>query len=393
MSEPWMNDCYQQKISVPFEYPVHFVEGVFEPENELLLDVLKPQDRPARVLVCLDQGLADAQPGLQGRIVAWFAAHENTDLLTCLLQPGGEKGKAAKEPAEALIAALAEVHLDRQSYVLAIGGGAMLDMVGWAVSMVHRGLRIIRMPSTTLAQDDAGIGVKNGIDAFGQKNFLGTFAPPWAVINDFSLLHTLDEEQWLSGIAEAIKVALIRDADFFDWICVNTKALRARDAAAMQYLIKRCAWLHLEHIRTSGDPFEFGAARPLDFGHWAAHRIENLSGYNVGHGFAVAAGVALDALIALERRLLPGDSAARILVVLENAGLPCWFDEMAWVDADGELELWVGLEQFREHLGGKLCITLPQGLGKGLEVHELKRTEVRAAVNMLSYKAGRGGLK
>ena len=167
--------------------------------------------------------------------------------------------------------------IDRHSSVIAIGGGAMLDVVGFAAAITHRGVRLIRMPTTVLAQNDAGIGVKNGVNYLGKKNFLGSFAPPFAVINDFTLLYTLRPQQWRDGTAEAVKVALIRDRAFFEWIEANAARLVERDSTAFRFLIRRCAELHLEHITAGGDPFERGSARPLDFGHWSAHKMESLS--------------------------------------------------------------------------------------------------------------------
>ena len=132
-------------------------------------------------------------------------------------------------------------------------------MVGYAATVAHRGIKHIRIPTTVLSQNDSGIGVKNGINYKGKKNFLGTFAPPAAVFNDNQFLLTLSDRDYRSGISEAIKVALIKDHDFFLWLENNADALVKRDVEAMDYLIKRCAQLHLEHIG-GADPFETGSA-------------------------------------------------------------------------------------------------------------------------------------
>ncbi|MFW6133345.1 MAG: 3-dehydroquinate synthase, partial [Planctomycetota bacterium] len=284
--------------------------------------------------------------------------------------------------------------LDRQSFVVAVGGGALLDMVGFAASIVHRGLRLVRVPTTTLGQNDAGIGVKNGMDEHGQKNFVGTFAPPFAVVNDATFLTTLRDRDWIGGAAEAFKVAIIKDAAFFDFLCDRAGALRRRDLPAMEALVRRCALLHLEHIRDGGDPFEFGSARPLDFGHWSAHRLETLSRYRMGHGQAVAVGIALDTMYAARKRLLTEAQAERISAALSACGLPVWCDELGARDADGRLEVLAGLEQFREHLGGRLCVTLPDGIGRRIEVHELDADLLAECVDELRRRAaGRGGRK
>ena len=213
-----------------------------------------------------------------------------------MLLPGGEAAKNDTEAVSRVIAAIGAHGLCRHSTVLAVGGGALLDAVGYAAAVAHRGLRLVRAPTTVLAQNDAGIGVKNGINAFGKKNFIGTFQPPAAVINDSRFLATLSLRDWRAGTAEAVKVALVRDRAFFASIEEMAPALAARQALAMQSLVRQCAELHLAHITQGGDPFERGSARPLDFGHWAAHRLEAMSDYRLRHGEAVAVGIALDTL-------------------------------------------------------------------------------------------------
>jgi len=380
-------DVYYQQISVPFDYPVHFARDVFAPAGPLLADVFGRLDehRVHRVAVYVDAGLAKARPDLADRIKEYFHAHRKTLELVAgpTEMPGGEAAKNGFDPLRDMIWMAGNVHLDRQSYILAIGGGAMLDMVGFGASLVHRGLRLVRMPSTVLAQNDAGVGVKNSMDEHGQKNFLGTFAPPFAVVNDFDLLNSLAERDWLGGIAEAFKVAIIKDADFLDFLCDHASDLAARDIAAMETLIRRCAVLHLEHIRTSGDPFETGSARPLDFGHWVGHQLETMSDYWIGHGQGVAVGIAVDSYYAMSKGLISPADLERILTGMTRAGLPIYSEYLHRRDGQGELEILIGLERFREHLGGRMNITLPDGLGARLEVHRMDGDLIIEAVNAL----------
>jgi 3-dehydroquinate synthase len=279
--------------------------------------------------------------------------------------------------------------VDRHNYVLVVGGGALLDMVGLAAATAHRGVRLIRIPTTTLAQDDSGVGVKNGINAFGKKNFVGTFAPPFAVINDFSLLATLSLRDKRAGFVEAVKVACIRDAAFFDWIEQNAVALAAFEPEPTRRLIFRSAELHLNHIATGGDPFEMGSARPLDFGHWAAHKLEQLSEYRLRHGEAVAIGIALDVTYARLRGLLAPVAAARVLSLLERLGFELFASELLHTDEHGQLLVVAGLEEFREHLGGELTITLLSDIGQGVEVHEMDSRAVIRAIEILRSDFGR----
>lgn len=377
----------EQSFAVRFDYPVLFVREAFDPADGALADVFSRlrEGRLPRVAVCVDEGLASARPALAAAITAYFHAFSPRLELAAppLLFPGGHEAKTGPRHLRDLIWTLGNLHLDRQSFVLAIGGGSMLDAVGLGASLLHRGVRLVRMPSTVLAQCDSGVGVKNGVDEHGQKNFTGTFDPPFAVVNDLNLLESLPPEHWLGGVAEAYKVALIRDAAFFDFLCGHADALRRRDRAAMEETVYRCAQIHLRHIASGGDPFEKGSARPLDFGHWSAHRLEILSGYRLGHGQAVAVGIALDCCYAQQEGLLTEEALESVLAALEATGLPVYDPELSRRRPDGEWELLQGLEDFREHLGGRLTLTLPDGIGKGVEIHRVNQDSMIAGIERM----------
>src|SRR5690606_15224417 len=193
---------------------------------------------------------------------------------------------------------------------------------------------------------------------------------------------------WRGGISEAFKVAIIKDRAFFDLLVRSAPRLRARDLNAMEVLVKRCAVLHLDHIAMNGDPFEMGTARPLDFGHWLAHKLETLSSHRVTHGYAVAAGIALDSYYACRKGLIEKDDLELILAGLTGSGLPIWQPEMGLRDPSGELLVLRGLEEFREHLGGRLTITLPAPLGSKREVHAMDIDVVEEGIAFLREKAG-----
>ena len=384
-------DVYGQAFSVAFEYPVHFARDVFDPASGLLESVLcrLGEARRHRAVVYVDSGLLEGRPGFLEGINEYFHRRPATLELAGAPQvvPGGEAAKNGWGTVRDVMWTIGNLHLDRQSYVLAVGGGAVLDMVGFAASIVHRGLRLVRLPTTTLAQCDAGVGVKNGMDEHGMKNFIGTFAPPFAVINDFAFLPTLRQEHWLGGAAEAFKVALIKDADLFEFLCARAGDLRRRDAATMETVIRRTAALHLDHIRGGGDPFEYGSARPLDFGHWVAHRLETMSSYGLPHGLAVAVGIAVDSFYAMRHGLLRAEDLDRTLRAMTECGLPIWSEFLARRSADGVLEVLDGLAQFREHLGGSLTVTLPKGVGGRVEVHQMNPEIIEEAVEFLRAKA------
>lgn len=377
----------ERDIQVRWRHQVHFTEDVFSPGNPVLRDVLSAgrAGRPTSTLVIADETLAQARPELLPSVSAYFAAHAAVIRMVCppVSIVGGEAVKNAYFRVSEIHALIDRFHIDRHNYVIAIGGGALLDMVGLAASTAHRGVRHVRIPTTTLAQDDSGVGVKNGINAFGKKNFIGTFAPPFAVINDFNLLTTLSERDKRAGYVEAVKVACIRDRAFFEWIESHAAALARFEPEAMKPLIFRSAELHLNHIATGGDPFEMGSARPLDFGHWAAHKLEQLSEYRLRHGEAVAIGIALDVTYGRLCGMLAPEPAERILALLETLGFELFASELLHEDEQGQLLVANGLEEFREHLGGELTITLLRDLGVGVEVHEMDLPLVVRAIDEL----------
>ena len=388
-------DVLEVAADAPFRYGVHFGRGLLDPGSPVLAAALaaSPEPPPHGCLAFLDAGLVAARPELPGCVTAYFSARAGR---LCLLQPpqvlaGGEKAKNSFAVPRQVIRLARRERLSRHAHILAIGGGAFLDAVGFAAALIHRGVRLVRMPSTVLAQNDAGVGVKNGLNLGGLKNFLGTFAPPAAVLNDLDLLSTLADRDWRAGIAEAFKVAAIRDAAFLDWLLAAGPALRARDAAAMEKLVRRCAALHLNQIIGAGDPFESGSARPLDFGHWAAHKLESLSGHELNHGEAVAIGMALDLLYAVATGHLGAVDAGRVITGLRAAGLPVWHAAAAWPAPDGRPLLFQGIEEFRAHLGGRLNVTLPSPLGQGCEVHDLDEAVLRRCLSRLAAMADERG--
>jgi 3-dehydroquinate synthase len=358
-----MNARVDQRLVVPFEYPVIFTDHVFSPDNSAFHSALLRlnETRPLRAMLYVDSGAEAATPNLAAAAAAWCRKWNVTLAAPPLIIPGGEPAKNDWAATQGMIHEMLELRLDRHAFVIIAGGGAVLDAVGFAASLVHRGLRVIRVPTTALAQCDGAVGVKTAVNFAGAKNGIGTFAPPFAVLNDFQFLPTLADREWRGGVAEAFKVAIIRERPFFDFLCENTVAFRERRHGPMRRLIQRCAELHLEHIRTGGDPFEMGRARPLDFGHWSAHKLELLSNFRISHGDAVAAGVALDCAYAARQGWIRDEDFVRIHRALAQCGFPLWYPEME------DPQLPDGLREFQEHLGGELCITFPKGLGNRRE--------------------------
>jgi 3-dehydroquinate synthase len=296
---------------------------------------------------------------------------------------GGEDSKNNWSVVEGIWKDINAYKICRHSYVIIVGGGASIDLVGFAVATAHRGVRLIRMPTTTLCQGDGGVGVKNGVNYFGKKNWVGSFTVPDAVINDYDFLATLPDTHKRAGYAEAIKVSLIKDKDFFAEIEANARQLAAFDPAAMERLIWKSAVLHLDHIAFNGDPFEKGSARPLDFGHWIAHKLEPLSNYKINHGYAVAIGICADVAYCAELGMIPAGVRDRIVALFEALGFATYNALLHSQSSTGSFTILDGLQEFREHLGGVLTITLITEIGKGLEVHEMDPALILRSLNWL----------
>ncbi len=390
-SLPQRNDersaVYLQTFAVRYEYPVYFTEHLFAHDNPVFRETLlrREPERRHRFVAFIDSNVASSFPSLAHDIAGYADLYgEEMELLAHPeVVPGGEHVKNDPALLTRLQHRLVELRVDRHAFVVGIGGGAFLDLIGYVASSTHRGIRHIRVPTTVLAQNDSGVGVKNGVNAFGVKNLLGSFAPPFAVLNDSDFLRTLQPRDKIAGIAEAVKVALIRDRMFFDWLEASAGALRECEPNAMARMIRRCAELHMRQIAQGGDPFESGSARPLDYGHWSAHKLEALTSHELRHGEAVAIGLALDARYSVQVGMLPAGGEDRVYSLLKRLGFHLWHPALESRDPEGHWMLLRGLEEFREHLGGELTITLLRDLGVGEEVHHMDADEILRALGWL----------
>ena len=378
------------KITVSWHHRVLKCRDAFRTEGSALASLFQTEDGPSRVLIVIDAGLDAAQPELGANVMHWMQQHPEavTPSGPPLIVLGGEQAKQDHVVFDQVVQAVHQRRICRQSYILAIGGGAMLDAVGLAAATAHRGVRLVRLPSTTLSQADAGVSVKNGINAFGAKNLIGTFAPPWAVINDATLLPTLDDVFWRGGLSEAVKVGLLKDPDLLTMIEESTSDLNNRDLDAMERIVTATANLHVNHIVSGGDPFESSRARPLDFGHWSAHQLEQMTGTRLSHGDAVGIGLLIDLQYAA---LELGASSAlvnRVADCLASLGFPTHSDAMT--DEDRLLE---GIERFREHLGGKLAITMVTQPGRSMEIDQMDAHAVRQALRLVRSRGRERSLR
>lgn len=369
----------EQNFQVSYHYPVIFTDKIFSISNTLLKDYLEEvnkDDFRKKILFVIEKSLTEANKDLINEIIAYFKQIERIDLVEeILVLEGGEKCKNDEAYYQSVVDSINENGVDRHSFVACIGGGAFLDMVGFAATIAHRGINLLRFPTTVLSQNDSGVGVKNSINFYNKKNFIGTFSTPFAVLNDFSFLDTLPVRERRAGIAEAIKVSLIKDLDFFEWLEEKGENI-LKNKSIMQEQIIRCAKIHMQHI-ASGDPFEKGSARPLDFGHWLAHRIEYLSNYQLRHGEAVAIGLAVDSYYSYLIGNIEEKDALRVISVIKNIGFQL---NNPLLSTEYLEKIFSGLNEFREHLGGKLTITILERLGKGIEVNQIDDELMKKAI-------------
>jgi len=376
----------KQSFKVQYDYQLYFTSGLFNVGNPLFEQLMRDYKKfePVKLLFVLDDGVKYHHPNILSQIETYCETFDQVLKFTnTIVVSGGEQVKNSDDAIESVLRGINENKICRHSFVVVIGGGAVIDMVGYAAAIAHRGVKLLRIPTTVLSQNDSAVGVKNSVNAFKKKNFLGTFAPPYAIINDSSFLETLEQRDWISGISEAIKVALIKDGIFFKYIADNAMALKNREMEPMQYVIYKCAEMHMQHITQGGDPFESGSSRPLDFGHWAAHKMEFMTNYEMRHGEAVAKGIALDVTYAQLSGLITEEDLRHILEVMMNIG----FDLSIPVESQEEIDsLLNGIEEFREHLGGQLTITLISDIGVKHDVHTIDMGLMAQAISKLNHQ-------
>jgi 3-dehydroquinate synthase len=380
MSDPFENfeeTTYDVSFVVPMVHRLRFTEDCFGADFPILHRLLDSGDLPmARTQVWLDDGLVQWKPDLISNIESKLQAADKVDLVSRVQTvPGGECVKNSPDYIDEILSQFNHCNLDRRSYVLVIGGGAVLDAVGYAAAIAHRGIRLIRVPTTTLAQADSGVGVKNAVNWFKKKNWKGTFATPWAVVNDRALLAGLSRRDFVCGFSEAVKVALLKDREFFEFLRQAAARIAEREPQVCSQAIRRSVLLHLQHITRGGDPFENLEARPLDFGHWSAHKLEAITNFGVRHGEAVSIGVAIDTAYSHLKLGLSRQVTETTIATLRTMGLPIWHESM-----DVE-QIFDGLEEFRQHLGGRLTITFIEDVGKPIDVHTIDRVAMRESMD------------
>ncbi len=294
-------------------YDIHVKAGLLSD----IADRVAPYARSDRLLVVTDENVAQhVWPQVQAALTR---ANIGTDVFTL---PAGEAGKSW-EQLEKLTDWLLEHHVERSDHIVALGGGVVGDITGFAAHVVKRGCSFIQVPTTLLAQVDSSVGGKTAINSAAGKNLVGAFHQPSMVLIDPEVLATLPQRQLAAGFAEVVKYGLIDDADFFDWCEDNLDAFFAGEAAAREHAIVHSVRSKARIV--AADEKELTGTRALlNLGHTFGHALEADTGFSdkLFHGEAVAAGMALAFRYSVRLGLCPADEAERVSVLLKRAGLP-----------------------------------------------------------------------
>ncbi len=342
-------------------YPIHIGSGLISQTNLIL-----PHLKRKQVAIITNTTVAPlylenlAQPLRD----AGFSVIE-------IILPDGEACKNS-ETLNQIYDALLENRCERSTTIIALGGGVIGDLTGYAAATYLRGVPFIQIPTTLLAQVDSSVGGKTGINHPLGKNMIGAFYQPKVVLADIDTLQTLPQRELSAGVAEVIKYGLIRDADFFDWLEINMSKLMALDEAVTTYAIYRSCKNKAEVV--AADEHEVGERALLNLGHTFAHAIENAMGYGVWlHGEAVAAGTMLAADLSQRMGWLTSADIQRIYAVFTAANLPL---DAPKLGVEKYLDL-MGLD--KKVIDGKIRLVLQQGIGNALitsdyDADKLKQT-------------------
>ncbi len=291
-----------------------------------------------------------------------------------VILPDGEKFKTLEVWNHIFDALLAQ-HFDRRCTILALGGGVIGDMAGFAAAAYQRGVHFIQVPTTLLAQVDSSVGGKTGLNHALGKNMIGAFYQPRCVIADTDTLNTLEDRQLAAGLAEVIKYGLITDAEFFVWLEENLDALLNREIQALSYAIARSCQ-NKAHI-VAADELEAGQRALLNLGHTFGHAIETGVGYGDWlHGEGVGAGICMAATLSHRLGWLTDSEKRRIVEIIERAGLPV--EPPSQLTPERFIEL---MSVDKKVLDGHLRLVLLQGIGKSIVTGDFNHNDLNATLN------------
>ena len=285
-----------------------------------------------------------------------------------LMVADGE-GHKSLDVAGGLYNELTAVYAERATPILALGGGVIGDLAGFVAATYLRGVPLVQIPTTLLAQVDSSIGGKVAVNHGKLKNKIGAFYQPRLVLSDTAVLKTLPPLEFANGMAEVIKSAVIRDRDFFAFIETNIGKIREMDEAVLEEVVFRSAGIKARVVEQDED--DLGLRNILNFGHTIGHAIETVSDFGVEHGQAVAMGMAAAAEIARRMGVLKDSELARLKIVIEGAGLPVG---MLRLDTK---KLIAAMRHDKKIVGGKVRFVLPRAIGDVFVTNEVDLSLVK----------------
>lgn len=333
-------------------YPIHIGENLLDSAP-----LYAPHVAGRRAAVVTDEKVAPLYADRLERALSLAGARVQRIVL-----PDGESHKSW-QVLDRIFAALLQAEADRRTVIVALGGGVVGDMAGFAAATYQRGVAHLQVPTTLLAQVDSSVGGKTAINHPLGKNMIGAFHQPSAVVADTATLASLPEREYASGMAEVIKYGAIHDVSFLAWIEANAAALRRREAAALAYAIRRSCEIKAEIV--AADEREGGVRALLNFGHTFGHAIESAAGYGTWlHGEAVAAGMVLAARFSARQGRIDAGDAERLVALLKSMGLP--------TQAPGyELDTWLEyMGRDKKNEDGRITLVLLDALGRGAVVKD-----------------------
>ncbi len=323
-----------------------------------------------RVAVVTDTNVEGLHLGTLTKALARGGIHADTIVL-----PAGEETKNFRE-LESLLDKLIDARIERSDTILALGGGVIGDITGFAAATLRRGTPVIQIPTTLLAQVDAAIGGKTAIDTRHGKNLVGAFHQPRLVLEDVGVLDTLPRRELLAGYAEVVKYGLLGDARFFEWLEANGRKVITGDVASRNYAVLTSARMKAEIV--SGDERESGARALLNLGHTFAHALETELGYDgrLLHGEAVAAGMVLAFELSQRMGLVSAADTARVRRHLSQIGLPAGLPAAAPAAGWDPRRLLVHMRQDKKVKSGALTFILVKAIGNAYVSREVAEADV-----------------
>lgn len=371
---------YLLKTSLPVEFSIELCEGLFRPDNCALLRV-GSSGKGARRIVIIDERVYDL---FGERIEGYFIAHQVEYKVVPVVANETTKDL---DLALTMVQALEDFHVLRQSEpVIAVGGGVLLDVVGFAASMYRRGLPYIRVPTTLLSLVDASVGAKTGINHLGRRNRLGSYYPPIASFLDRSFLITLDRREFSNGLAEILKMALLKDEHLFELLETHGQKLMnekfQRGSIALD-VIDRTIRTMLEELQPN--LWEKNLQRLVDFGHSFSPLLEMRALPVLSHGDAVTLDMLLSCLISNGRGLLSDEAVDRVFKTVRHLELPTFHPLFG--DADALME---SLADTIVHRNGSQNLPMLERIGRTVFFNDLTRKEVEAAAARLTAGAPGG---